>query len=155
MMFMQSHLAVADDRTTPLSVLINEATSLDRMEVVVQGEAIGEILPRGEYAWVSIQEGASQMSIWVPINLANQIKHLGDYNTTGDIVEIEGEFQRADEQLQGEMRVKANTIKIITSGQRRDHPVEQIKLHITIILGFLLLGIFVLSRVMKRRKQRV
>ena len=93
--------AFADEgRVTPVAVLITNANGLDRMPVVVSGEVIGDIMPRGDYAWVNIQDATGQMGVWTDKQLLKEIVFKGDYNFTGDIIEVEGEFQRADPKLQ-------------------------------------------------------
>ena len=100
--------------------------------VTFHGEAIGEAMVRGDYAWIhlnddsymvkNVEEGAklggynSGMAIWVPAALTKQIDTYGDYQHEGSIVEIGGVFNGACKEHGGDTDIHATSLKILRPG---------------------------------------
>ena len=100
--------------------------------VTFTGEAIGEVMVRGDYAWIhlnddpymdrNVEEGAtlggynSGMAIWVPSELTRQIDTYGDYTHEGSIVQVSGTFNAACKEHGGDMDIHATTVSVIRAG---------------------------------------
>jgi aspartyl/asparaginyl-tRNA synthetase len=117
--------------------LIENSKKLDNSEITLKGEAIGEAMNRGEYSWVNISDGSTAMGIWIDSKQAQSIKNFGKYGYKGDIVEINGVFNRACTQHGGDMDVHASTVKIIDAGGTVTIPISNNKKAISLILSLI------------------
>jgi len=81
----------------PLSsaVLINNAAEYDGKIVSYEGEVIGDIMLRGRYAWLNVNDGNNALGVWLDASLLEGVSLGGSYKTKGDIVEVTGVFRRA------------------------------------------------------------
>ncbi len=59
------------------NTLINNAFKYDGKFIEFQGEAIGEIMKRGNYAWVNIHDGSNAIGVFLKYEDAKKIKYLG------------------------------------------------------------------------------
>ena len=66
--------------------LIENSKKIDKSNISLKGEAIGEVMNRGKYSWVNISDGSTAMGIWIESSLAKNIKNYGKYGYKGDIV---------------------------------------------------------------------
>lgn len=96
--------------------LIDNAERYDGHSVIYSGEVIGDIMVRGEYAWVNVHDGQQAIGIWLPKNMAEKILYTGSYKAKGDWVEIGGIFHRVCEEHAGELDIHASSLKKIHSG---------------------------------------
>jgi hypothetical protein len=96
--------------------LINNAKNYNGNTVVYKGEVIGDIMVRGEYAWINVNDGYSAIGIWIRKELIKDIFYAGSYKATGDLVEITGKFNRACIEHGGDLDIHANSITKISSG---------------------------------------
>ena len=100
--------------------LIEEASTLDERTVSYGGEVIGDILQHGDYAWISVSDGANSISCYIPASEADKIEHIGKYRIVGDTVQLTGTFHRDCAEHGGDMDIHADTIIIMETG----HTVE-------------------------------
>ncbi|MBU3114569.1 hypothetical protein [Clostridium lacusfryxellense] len=114
--------------------LIENSKKLDNSSITLKGEAIGESMNRGEYSWVNISDGSTAMGIWIESTLAKNIKNYGKYAYKGDIVEINGNFNRACTQHGGDMDVHASSIKVVETGGSVIIPISKSKKIIALVL---------------------
>lgn len=140
--------------TISLKELIAEANSFNNIEVVVSGEVIGDILNRGEFSWVNIQQNDSQIGLWVPNALIKAIQFKGDYSHQGDVIEVSGVFMRADPKLAGDMRVKVDQITVIRPGHRIEHAVSREKVETAVFLLIMLIALISVGTLFKKARQR-
>ena len=96
--------------------LINNAKLYDGKTVTYAGEVIGDVMARGNYAWVNVLEGQSAVGIWVEKDLTKDIHYMGKYHTRGDGVEVEGVFHRACFEHGGDLDIHAQKMRKIKSG---------------------------------------
>nr|WP_319488538.1 hypothetical protein [uncultured Caproiciproducens sp.] len=108
--------AFAAGKTTEINQLIENAKALDGKEVTVQGEAIGEPLPRGEYCWININDGTNAIGIWMKASDAQKITLFGNYKNKGDVIRVTGIFNRACTEHGGEADIHNNTMFIVQKG---------------------------------------
>ena len=59
--------------------LINSAKQYDGKTVVYTGEVIGDIMIRGDYAWINLWDGKNAIGIWVRKDLVKDITYTGSY----------------------------------------------------------------------------
>ncbi len=128
--------------------LIRRAQDFDGKEVVIQGEVIGDVMPRQNgYLWFNVQDSTGVIGIWAHGLLAREIIVAGDYNYRGDEIEIAGVFMRADSELAGETCLRAGSIDVLKNGHKIEHALNPIKIRIAAVLA-VLAGILLLLRMM-------
>ncbi len=119
--------------------------------ITFHGEAIGEVMVRGDYAWIhlnddaymveNIEEGAklggynSGMAVWVPSALTKQIDTYGDYQHEGSIVSIAGVFNGACKQHGGDMDIHATSLRVLAAGHVVVDPVRPWKVVLAVVLA--------------------
>ena len=136
--------------------LINLSEALDGKDVVFTGEVIGDIMPRGQFAWIHVQDSQGVISVWIPLVKAKTITHVGDYNSQGDVVEIVGTFVKQDAQLQGAFCIRANEIRILQQGYIKTHHFDPLKmktLQVLLASSVCMIGLTLILR--KRRKANI
>jgi hypothetical protein len=135
--------------------------------VTFHGEAIGEVMVRGDYAWVhlnddaymekNVEEGAklagynSGMAVWIPAELTKAIDTYGDYKHEGTIVEIVGTFNAACKEHGGDMDIHATSLKVLRAGHVVVDPVPAWKAALAAGLILLAGGLFWLERRTRNR----
>lgn len=121
---------------TEINQLIEQATGLDGKGVTVQGEAIGEVLKRGDYSWVNINDGTNAIGVWMITADAQKISSFGNYKNKGDTVRIDGIFHRACAEHGGEADIHSNTMTIVEKGYPTVAQIPFDKIIAAILLGF-------------------
>lgn len=128
-----------------------------------EGEAIGDIMVRGDSAWIHLNDDPygknrsrklagfnSGMAIWLKTDKAKRIKILGDYNNWGDLTVVTGTFNSACSEHGGDMDIHAGSLTIIKHGEPIKHPLETGKFWWGIFLGVLAGLLFLLNKFWKR-----
>ena len=128
--------------------LINNAKFYDGKIVVYTGEVIGDMMVRGEYAWINVNDGNNAIGIWIKKALIKDILYMGNYQQKGDSVEITGKFNRACVEHGGDLEIHAESIVKISSGSETLHQVN--KKEMNLILG--LTGIIVVVLLLRNAK---
>ncbi|MDP2183336.1 MAG: hypothetical protein Q8K99_12310 [Actinomycetota bacterium] len=133
--------AHAQDGVPPLSAeLVERADEFDGTTITFEGEAIGEVMYRGDHAWVhvnddaykarNVEEGAALggyntgQAFWVPADMARKIEICGDYHHEGDTVRIVGVFNAACSEHGGDMDIHATAVEVVTPGHHVNDPIE-------------------------------
>lgn len=116
-----------------INELIDNSLSVDQKTVRIQAEAIGEVLERGEYSWINVNDGTNAIGIWLPSAETIEIKNFGSYFMKGDTLEIVGVFYRTCEEHGGEMDIHTQSITIVKSGSEIEHPISILKFTFAII----------------------
>ncbi|MCM8796220.1 MAG: DNA-binding protein [Candidatus Omnitrophica bacterium] len=130
--------------------LINHAELYDGKVVNYEGEVIGEIMRRGEYAWINLNDGKNAIGVWLPFVLSKDIVYTGNYRTKGDWILVTGIFHRACPEHGGDLDIHAQEIKKISSGgtlKERLNPAKR-----NLALG--LLGVLILVWILRQLRQR-
>lgn len=107
-----------------LNDLVEKAKELDGREVTVTGEALGDVMFRGDYGWVNIGDGTNTIGIWAPAAFLRRISRTGRYGWKGDTVRVIGAFFRMDPQNGGDLDIQARTLEVIEPGVPAAHPVD-------------------------------
>jgi hypothetical protein len=128
--------------------LINNAREYDGKSVVYTGEVIGDVMVRGDFAWVNLNDGENAIGVWLDKELAKEVKFAGSYQTKGDRLEITGVFQRVCIQHGGDMDIHAQDIRKISPGRLVKEELDKGKRNLT----FILLGILCLGWIFTRRR---
>lgn len=130
------------------SELINNAKLYDGKVVTYEGEVIGDIMVRGEYAWINVNDGQNAIGIWIEKFLTKDILYTGSYKSKGDWLEITGVFQRACLQHGGDLDIHAQAIRKVRSGRQILERLNMSKRN----LVFVLLGVLCLVWILKQLK---
>lgn len=120
--------------------LIRQAKEHDGKIVVYSGEVIGDVMRRGEFAWININDGHNAIAIWASSALTKEVQFMGNYKTQGDFVEITGIFNRNCLEHGGDLDIHAQALRKISTGKIVEHKLDLIKLK----LSFILLGVLLL-----------
>jgi hypothetical protein len=130
--------------------LINNAKLYDGKTVVYEGEVIGDIMQRGAYAWVNINDGQNAIGIWMNASLAREITYTGSYKSKGDWIEITGIFNRACPQHGGDLDIHAQALRKISSGRTLAEQFNLGKRNIALVLAGFLCLILILRQLIRR-----
>jgi hypothetical protein len=147
-LFLTSGLALAQG--IPGDELINNAKLYNGKIVSYKGEAIGEVMRRGDYAWVNIREGNTVLGIWLPFALAKEIAYAGSYNVRGDIVEVTGVFNRACPEHGGDLDIHAQALRKIVSGKQVKEKLNPAKANQALILLGVLFLVWILTLFLRK-----
>jgi hypothetical protein len=110
-------IAFADAESIGSNDLIDRAKDYDGQTVVYEGEVIGDILYRGDYAWLAVFDGNNTIGCYVTTEQAKQISVVGGYGKSGDTVQIEGIFHRACAEHGGDLDIHCVSIRVLTIGE--------------------------------------
>ncbi len=131
--------------------LIDHADKFDGRKVFLKGEAIGDVLPRGQWSWVNIQDDSNVIGVLLPRGIAEQIVFNGDYNNRGDVLEASGIFFRADPLTAGELCVRAQGIKILKRGYMTFHVLHPEKIKIALLFVSMVICLGALRLIIKKK----
>lgn len=107
--------------------LLNNAKQYDGKTINYKGEVIGDVMIRGDYAWLNVNDGTIAIGVWVPKTMVQDIRYVGDYHKKGDIVEVSGTFHRSCSEHGGDLDIHAAEIKKVTSGSLVIQPISRKK----------------------------
>ncbi len=125
--------------------LINNAKQYDDKAVVYKGEVIGDVMRRGNYAWINVNDGENAIGIWLPVNLTKEIAYTGSYKSIGDEIEITGVFHRACLEHAGDLDIHAQVMRKIDSGRLIQDKLNTSKRNQTIVLLGILALVWILT----------
>jgi hypothetical protein len=147
--------------------LVEHPKSYDGLTVTFTGEAIGEVMVRGAYAWIhlnddayeerNVEEGAklggynSGMAVYLPADLTSKVDTYGDYKHEGSIVQITGTFNDACKEHGGDMDIHATSLKVLVPGHVVVDPVLPWKVWLALVLVALAGGLWLLERSTRNR----
>ncbi len=93
--------------------LIEKSKELNGRKLNYSGELVTAILDRGEYSWINLNDGSNAIGVWCKSGLLGGVNFAGDYKNRGDIIEVNGTFNRACSIHNGELDIHADTVKIV------------------------------------------
>jgi len=148
--------------TVSSTELVEAPKEHDGTTVEFTGEAIGEAMVRGQYAWLhvnddayylrNVEEGAqlggynTGMPVWLPAAEAGAITYFGDYKHEGDVVTVSGTFNAACAEHGGDVDIHATSLDVVTVGHPADDPVTAQKVAWALGLSLLAGALFVVQR---------
>ena len=132
--------------TVSISDLITQSRSYDGRVIATEGEAIGDLMLRGEYGWVNLSDGSCAIGIYAPSKQFGQIKYLGRYKVTGDRVRVAGTFYDACPVHSGETDIHASSAEIIRTGGVVDEILDRNRLNLSLEVALLAMLAFALRQ---------
>jgi len=133
--------------------LIENAREYDSTIVEFQGEVIGDVMLRGDFAWINVTDGTECIGVWTTRDIAeNVIQYTGDYKHKGDIINIKGVFFRACPEHGGDLDIHSDEIIKIAKGSATPHPVSRAKVINALVLSGTALLFSVLCILKAKRK---
>ncbi|MDV3425812.1 MAG: DNA-binding protein [Bacillota bacterium] len=120
---------------TNFNDLIENGKAFDGKTVMIKGEAVGEIMKRGDYSWINISDGSNAIGIWGETSIIDRVTALGNYKQKGDIVKIQGEFHRACSEHGGDMDIHIKSLSVIEKGNKVIQPIDYNKVKILALLS--------------------
>lgn len=106
-------------QTISSAELIAHPQDFDGKIITYAGEAIGDVMRRGDHAWINISDGANAIGVWATSVLAARITATGNFKQTGDTVEVTGIFNRSCVEHGGDLDIHARELRIIAAGKPR------------------------------------
>jgi len=131
--------------------LLNNAKQYDGKTISYKGEVIGDVMIRGNYAWLHVNDGTIAIGIWAPKTLIEDIRYAGDYHKKGDIVEVTGTFHRSCSEHGGDLDIHASEIKKVISGSPVIQPISRKKVYIGVYSLMLVLLFYTLKKFFQSR----
>ncbi len=135
--------------------LVNKARDYDGKSVIYAGEVIGDVMARGDFAWVNVNDGENAIGIWLKKESAEEIQFAGSYHARGDRLEISGIFNRGCTQHGGDMDIHAQTVRTISPGGPVREEFNTGKRNVTFILLGVLALVLIFARQRKSRESGV
>lgn len=135
--------------------LIDCPVVFDGHRVRYAGEVVEAVLPRGDRAWVHLNDdlysgeagplpqsrtalgGNSGIAVSLPADDARAIHHVGGHRAQGDRLEVVGTFHAADPADGGAPTIQADKVRVLRVGHVIEHPVSQPRLVVAIALALL------------------
>ena len=128
------------------SDLINNAKQYDGKTISYKGEVIGEVMIRGDHAWLHVNDEYVAIGVWVRKADLKDIIYLGCYRAKGDIIEVSGIFNRSCPEHGGDLDIHVQEIKKILSGEPSFKQLSMKKFYIGLFLTFVLLFLYSINK---------
>ena len=145
--------AVASAQPISSIELINNAKKYDGKTIVYEGEVIGDVMLRGDHAWVNLNDGREAIGIWMDKGLTRIIKVTGSYKSRGDWLEVIGVFHRACPEHGGDLDIHAQSLRKVTPGKLLKEKVNIAKRNLVFIFLGVLCLIWILIRLSKKQSR--
>lgn len=113
--------------------LIKESAAWDGQIVTVSGEVVGVPVKVDRGVWVNILEGKRAIGIFCARSAVELLQYFGDYNYTGDVIEVTGKFNAHCPEHRGELDIHAESIKVEKCGYKRAHRQDRRKVKLAVI----------------------
>lgn len=137
-------MALAESEGVNSNDLIDHAKDYDNQKVVYEGEVLGDILYRGDHAWLAVSDGNNTIGIYVTAEQARQISMVGGYGKHGDTIRVEGIFHRACAEHGGDLDIHANTVAVLKAGEDVQMPLSRLVTILAIALPLPAAGLLIL-----------
>lgn len=133
--------------TTRIGVLTAANRALDGATVSFSGEAVGDVMTAdSEHKWVNLLgSDGSCIGVLVDNDMASRILNVGNYSTTGSMLQVRGIYSIDCDDHQGELDVHALDVRVLDAGGPVDHYVNDADINTGMqlcVVGFLLLAVF-------------
>jgi hypothetical protein len=152
--------------------LVDHMEEFNDRVVTVEGEVVGDVMRRGENAWITVNDDAySEMTldegqgftgysnvgigVWVSAAAADSIEFCGGYKVRGDRFVVTGVFHRACPEHGGDTDIHATSLRLAERGHEISHPFDYTML--LVALGLLAVSLFLwflLRRKVRAARQR-
>lgn len=135
---------------TSTSELVGQARVYDGKPVLTQGEAIGDLMLRGKEGWVNISDGNAALGIFGPTEELKKIRHLGRFQSLGDLVVVTGIFHNACPVHSGQMDLHLLQLEVVTEGRRIPDGFNFYKAGLAILLAIMAVGSLLLRQFVRK-----
>ena len=142
-------VALAEGESVSSNDLIDRAKDYDGTTVVYEGEVLGDILYRGDFAWLAVFDGNNTIGVYVSAEQARQISVVGGYGKRGDTIRVEGVFHRACIEHGGDLDIHGSSVTILSAGESVPMPLSRLVTVLAMLLPLPAAGLLFL--VWKRR----
>ena len=129
--------------------MIERAKEFDGQEVIYQGEAIGEVMIRGDYGWINLHDGQNAIGVWAPRESLGLVTYVGNYKAKGDWIEVKGIFSRACNVHGADLDIHAASLIKAEEGRAVTHRLVPEKKRLVVILSGVLLCLLILQLLKK------
>jgi len=149
--------------------LVEHPAQWDGKVIDFQGEAVGEVMRRGDSAWLHLNDDAysrkaaddialagynAGQAVWAPSELAAQVKICGDYSHRGDLVHVVGIFHAACPEHGGDMDIHAVKLEVVLPGSPIARAVSGVRAAAAAALSLVAAGLWLLWRRRHRARGR-
>ncbi len=129
-----------------ISDMINNPDIYNGKFLTVQGQAVGSVMKRGNYAWVNMTDGSQTLGFWMPYSLAKEIKYTASYDFKGDLLTVEGTFVAMSLEHDGDMEFDVSKIVKIIPGGKISHEINSGRVIFLIVIASLAFVLWILKR---------
>ncbi len=134
--------------------LIGKAKEYDNVVIIYEGEPVGSILRRGDFAWLNINDGSSAIGVWLPKDKAESVKYMGGYKHKGDWVSVTGVFHRACPEHGGGLDIHAQELTVVKTGEVVNEVIPRRKILWLGILSGVLSCLLIIHILVTKRSSR-
>ncbi len=134
--------------------LINKSRDYDGKTVVYQGEVIGDVMARGGFAWINLNDASNAIGVWIKKDLTRKIAYTGAYKTSGDVVEVTGVFHRSCLAHGGDLDIHAQSLRQIEGGNNLPEKLSPRRVKIAWWFGAMVIILWISQLLTKQRKQK-
>jgi len=132
--------------------LLNNAKEYDQKTITYKGEVIGDVMMRGDHAWLHVNDGYVAIGIWASKGLIRNIFYSGNYRQRGDLLEVSGIFHKSCLEHGGDLDIHASEIRKLASGGVVIQPISKRKVYVGIV-SLMLVLLFLVLRKFHKNKQ--
>ena len=133
--------------------LIERAKEYNNQVVEFEGEVVGDVMARGDFAWVNVNDGQNAIGIWGQKDQIQEIvNRKGFYKCKGDIIRVKGTFHRACAQHGGDLDIHMTKGLRIKDGFSIPHQLSSAKMKWTSGFAVIALGLAALAALKSRKK---
>ncbi|HNW38845.1 MAG TPA: DNA-binding protein [Candidatus Omnitrophota bacterium] len=125
---------IAFSQSLSSNQLIINGKEYDGKLIAFSGEVIGDVMLRGDFAWVNINDGENALGVWMPAAAAKEIGFTGNYKSRGDNWEVVGVFHRACLEHGGDLDIHAQSLRKISAGRIIKEKLNYDKAQLSLIL---------------------
>ena len=134
--------------------LIGKAQEYDNVVVIYEGEPVGSILRRGDFAWLNINDGSTAIGVWLSKDKAESVKYIGGYKQKGDWVSVTGVFHRACPEHGGGLDIHAQELFVVKTGEAIKEVVSRRKILWLELLSGVLACLLIIHILVTKRSSR-
>jgi hypothetical protein len=154
-LFLSCGITAAFAQPISSSELINHAAQYDGKVVVYEGELVGDVMVRGNFSWLNINDGVNAIGIWANNSLIKDIKYTGSFKSRGDWVEVSGVFHRSCSEHGGDLDIHAQALRKISAGKFLPEHLNTGKVKLALIFMGVLCLVLILRQLGKAPRQKL
>lgn len=134
--------------------LIENAKAYTEQTIQYEGEIVGDILWRGDHAWVNLSDGSNAIGVWLTRDQLPATVTPGRYQMKGDTLQVVGEFHRACAEHGGDYDIHASQVTLTLPGHPVPQTLKPIRMGVGLGLFCILIGGGILTIYRLRFKER-